>query len=59
MISNAVTRVYLALRREEGQTFVEYTLIGVLVAVALVGTLGTFHTAIGNALGSIGDSLKP
>ena len=53
VISNAVTRLFLALKREEGQTFVEYTLIGVLVAVALVTALGTFEGKIGDALTAI------
>ncbi len=34
-INSVVMRAYLGLKREEGQTFVEYSLIGVLVAVAL------------------------
>lgn len=57
MISNAVTRAYLALQREEGQTFVEYALIGVLVAVVLATALGTFETKIEGALTSIGGKL--
>jgi Flp pilus assembly pilin Flp len=57
MISNAVTRIYLALKREEGQTFVEYTLIGTLVAVALVLTIQTFTGDIGTALGRIETAL--
>ena len=36
-INSVVMRAYLGMKREEGQTFVEYSLIGVLVAVALVG----------------------
>ncbi|HST14275.1 MAG TPA: hypothetical protein VLJ44_05425 [Gaiellaceae bacterium] len=47
------TRLWLATRREEGQTFVEYSMIGVLVAVLLVATLGLFKDNIVNALTSI------
>ncbi len=43
-INSVVVRAYLGLKREEGQTFVEYSLIGVLVAVALVAILGTFES---------------
>jgi Flp pilus assembly pilin Flp len=61
MILDSINRVFisamLAAKREEGQTFVEYALIGVLVAVALVLGLGTFKTAIANALTSIGNAL--
>ena len=35
-INSVIVRAYVSLKREEGQTFVEYSLIGVLVAVALV-----------------------
>ena len=42
-INRAIVRAYVGLKREEGQTFVEYSLIGVLVAVALVLALGTFE----------------
>ena len=41
--------------REEGQTFVEYALVLVLVAVAvaLLGVWTNFDTAIGTALSSV------
>jgi Flp pilus assembly pilin Flp len=61
MILDSINRVFvsamLAAKREDGQTFVEYALIGVLVAVLLVAGLGTFRTAIGGALTSIGNAL--
>ena len=61
MILDSINRVFvsamLAARREDGQTFVEYALIGVLVAVALVVGLGTFKDAIGSALTTIGGKL--
>lgn len=61
MVIDAVNRVFvsalLAAKREDGQTFVEYALIGVLVAVALAAALTTFKGAIGGALTSIGNAL--
>ena len=42
-INSVVMRAYLGMKREEGQTFVEYSLIGVVVAVALCGILLTFE----------------
>jgi Flp pilus assembly pilin Flp len=61
MILDSINRVFisamLAAKREEGQTFVEYALIGVLVAVALVAGLGIFKDAIGTALTNIGNAL--
>jgi Flp pilus assembly pilin Flp len=61
MILDSINRVFvsamLAAKREDGQTFVEYALIGLLVAVALVVGLGTFKDAIGSALTTIGGKL--
>ena len=56
-INNVLVRALTAAKREEGQTFVEYALIGVLVAVALVAALTTFKTNISGALSSIGGAL--
>lgn len=56
-INRAITRAYVGLKREDGQTFVEYSLIGVLVAVALVLALGVFKTSIVTALQSISSAL--
>ncbi len=56
-ITGVVMRAYLGMKREEGQTFVEYSLIGVLVAVALVAILGTFEGQISDALSNIGSQL--
>jgi Flp pilus assembly pilin Flp len=43
VIKDAISRVfastYVAATREEGQTFVEYSLIGALIAVLLAGAL--------------------
>jgi len=57
-INGAILRLYTASKREDGQTFVEYSLIGVLVAVVLAAVLTTFEGQIGTALGNIGDALK-
>jgi Flp pilus assembly pilin Flp len=51
--NGAILRLSTAAKCEDGQTFVEYSLIGVLVAVALALTLGILVTAlsgIGHAL---------
>ncbi|HZP74045.1 MAG TPA: hypothetical protein VFA97_11785 [Gaiellaceae bacterium] len=57
MISDALTsifvRTYLAVKREEGQTFVEYSLIGVLVAVIVAGFMAAFTGKIQGALQGI------
>lgn len=52
-INSVIVRAYVSLKREEGQTFVEYSMIGVLVAVALVTVLGLFRANIEAALTSI------
>jgi Flp pilus assembly pilin Flp len=56
-INSVVMRAYLGMKREEGQTFVEYSLIGVLVAVLIAGVLVTFETKIGNAFVNIQNAL--
>jgi Flp pilus assembly pilin Flp len=55
--NRVVVSAMLAAKREDGQTFVEYALIGVLVAVALTLSLTTFKNAITGALTSIGTAL--
>lgn len=56
-INGAILRLYTALKSEEGQTFVEYSLIGVLVAVVLAAVLTTFEGSLAGALGTIGGKL--
>ena len=56
-INSVIVRAYAGLKRDEGQTFVEYSLIGVLVAVALILTLGTFEGKIVDAFTKMGASL--
>ncbi|HZQ16790.1 MAG TPA: hypothetical protein VFA82_08465 [Gaiellaceae bacterium] len=56
-LNSILVRAYLAAKREDGQTFVEYSLIGVVVAVLLVTALGVFRGDIVNALNSIGGAL--
>ena len=50
-------RLYLAVRREEGQTFVEYAMIGVVIAVGLAVTLGLLHTQLDTALNNIKNAI--
>lgn len=61
MVIDAINRVFVtamqAARREDGQTFVEYALISVVVAVGLTLALTTFKGAISGALTSIGNAL--
>jgi Flp pilus assembly pilin Flp len=52
-----VARAYLASKREDGQTFVEYALIAAFVALLLIGTLTAFSTSITTELNKIGSSL--
>lgn len=61
-INGALARLYTVVKTakdEDGQTFVEYSLIGLLIAVALVVTLGLLSTEIGNALTDIKNALIP
>ncbi|MGZ4333116.1 MAG: Flp family type IVb pilin [Gaiellaceae bacterium] len=56
-INAIVTRAYLAAKRDEGQTFVEYSLIAAFVGLALIVGLGIFATDVTNALKDIGTKL--
>ena len=56
-INRAIVRAYVGMKREEGQTFVEYSLIGALVAVALIASLGIFEGQIADALTKLGAKL--
>jgi Flp pilus assembly pilin Flp len=56
-LNSIFVRAFVALKREEGQTFVEYSMIGVLIAVALAATLILFKTDLVNALDSIRGAL--
>jgi len=53
-INGAILRLYRASKREDGQTFVEYSLIGVLIVVALVAALVIVEGKIEGALTTIG-----
>jgi Flp pilus assembly pilin Flp len=61
MILDSINRVFvsamLAAKREDGQTFVEYALIGFIVAIAVAGFLGVFNGQISDALTKIGAKL--
>jgi Flp pilus assembly pilin Flp len=55
-INGALVRLYTAVKdakREDGQTFVEYSLIGVLIAVLLVTALTGLKDELVTALGNI------
>jgi len=56
-LNSIFVRALVSLKREEGQTFVEYSMIGALVALLLVGVLGTLHTQIFNALDAISTAI--
>jgi Flp pilus assembly pilin Flp len=56
-INGAILRLYTAVESEDGQSLVEYSLIGVLVAVALALTLGILEGKIVGALSNIGNAL--
>ena len=53
-INGPILRLYTAVEREDGQTVVEYSLIGMLIAVALVAGLGILVGKIEGALTTIG-----
>ena len=50
-------RLYLAVKREEGQTFVEYTMIGVVIAVGLAAVLLLLHNQLSDQLTNILDAI--
>lgn len=61
MVIDAINRVFvsamLAAKREDGQTFVEYALIGTLIAAVIVAAVAILNTSIGTALTHIGTAL--
>jgi Flp pilus assembly pilin Flp len=52
-----ITRLYLSLRREEGQTMAEYGVVLALITLAVVATLLALGGAIDDKLGSVVDTL--
>ena len=60
-MTSLINRVYFQiagrLQRDEGQTLVEYALIGVFVAVACVALLTTLGTDIGKQITAITKAL--
>ena len=52
-LNSIFVRALVALKREEGQTFVEYAMIGVVIAVGLAVVLGYLHDDLNNALDNI------
>jgi Flp pilus assembly pilin Flp len=56
-VNNLVVRAYLAVKREEGQTFVEYSLIAGIIGVLLIAGLAGFRGQIETALTDVGNKL--
>lgn len=56
-VNNLVVRAYLAVKREEGQTFVEYSLIAGIIGVLLIAGLAGFRGQIESALTDVGNKL--
>jgi Flp pilus assembly pilin Flp len=52
-------RLVRSLRRDEGQAFVEYALVLLIIAVAVAGLTvwGPFRTAIGNAIDAVSTAI--
>jgi pilus assembly protein Flp/PilA len=51
-------RVFAALTREDsGQELMEYALLAALLGVGAIAVMSRFSGTIGNAFGSVGDSL--
>lgn len=58
LFNRLYTDLVTRLQREDGQTLVEYSLIGLLVALAVVVALTTLGTSITTELGKISGALK-
>jgi Flp pilus assembly pilin Flp len=56
-LNSIVGRLYLAMRREEGQTLVEYTMIGALVALVVAAAVILLQKDITSELGKISGAL--
>ena len=56
-IERGLARLASALRREDGQTLVEYALVGMLVVLSLVVVLTIFDDAITRAIVYVGSAL--
>lgn len=56
-LNSIVGRLYLAMRREEGQTLVEYTMIGALVALVVAVAVIALQKDITTELGKISGAL--
>lgn len=54
-----ITRLYLSLRREEGQTMAEYGVVLALITLLVVGTLATLGGTINDKLQAVVDTLTP
>jgi pilus assembly protein Flp/PilA len=58
-INDLLTRAYLGMRREEGQTMTEYALVLAIVAVLAIAALTTLSGGINAKLNSIATYLNP
>jgi Flp pilus assembly pilin Flp len=54
-----ITRLYLSLQREEGQTMAEYGIVLALITLAVVATLILLGGAIDEKLKAVYTTLKP
>ncbi len=57
MLRNMVARIWSMPAREEGQGLMEYALIGVLVVIAGIATLGLLGTTIASTFTDITGNL--
>jgi Flp pilus assembly pilin Flp len=57
-LTNRVTiALWMRLRREEGQTFVEYAVLTAVVAIGIIAVLTIFRGDIETALKNIGNTI--
>jgi Flp pilus assembly pilin Flp len=57
LANRATIALWMRLRREEGQTFVEYAVLTAVVAIGIVAALGLFRGQIVTALTNIGNAI--
>jgi Flp pilus assembly pilin Flp len=58
MLARAYTVEISDLRRQEGQTVTEYSIVLAFVAIALVAVLVTLKTGISVFIGKVNDAIK-
>ncbi|HEX7526899.1 MAG TPA: hypothetical protein VF327_11360 [Gaiellaceae bacterium] len=57
LANRATIALWMRLRREEGQTFVEYAVLTAVVAIGIILSLTAFRVQIENALTAIGNKI--